>query len=450
MPQTRTSQIAIGTGHPERRATPARRTALVAAGLLAALVLPAGGPALGQEPSPTPRPPGAWFFAMEPGMCFDDVYLPDGSWDFATLPLEVDCDLPHDNEVVATVSMGTGAFPPGNLEPMVVELCEPEYQALLGRPSDATLVTTSAYWPIESDWNAGATDAICTVYGSGKLVGSARSGALRAPGEVVAVFREVDGDPDIWLVDAGTGEPIANLSNASLTELVDVPSWRPDGSALAFAAQVVPGSSDIFEVDVASGTVTRLISAEGEQNGPAYHPDGTSIAYVSRANPDDEYDILVTDLASGETRHLTDFPGRDASPDWSPDGAHLAFRRDTDGVSDIWVMRADGSEATQLTAGEGDSFDPRWSPDGARIMFTNDRAGNDDIWIMNADGSDPRPLTTHPADESYPAWSADGEFIAFRSSRYNGDTLWLMRADGSEASLLSTFSPVGWPRFAPR
>jgi Tol biopolymer transport system component len=427
-----------------------RRAGLASAGLVAALALPVGGPVLGQEPSPTPRPPGAWFFAIEPGMCFDDVTTPDGDFDFATLPVEVDCDLPHDNEVVATVSMGSGAFPEGDLQPMVIDLCEPEYRAFLGRPSDATLVTTSAYWPIESDWDAGATDAICTVYGSGKLVGSARSGTLRAPGEVIAVFREVDGDPDIWSIDGATGEPIANLSNASLAELIDVPSWHPDGSRLAFAAQVTDGRSDVFEVEIATGAVTRLITLPGEQNGPAYHPAGGSIAYLSRATPDDEYDILVTDLATGETRQLTDHPGRDASPDWSPDGMQLAFRRDTDDVSDIWVMNADGSGATQLTDGPGESYDPRWSPDGTRILFTTDRAGNDDLWIMDADGANQRPLTTHPADENYPAWSSDGELIAFRSSRYNGDTLWLMRADGSEATLLATLSPVGWPRFAPR
>jgi Tol biopolymer transport system component len=437
--------------HPTSDSSRARRSVTGAAmAALAGALLPVASSVTAQEPSPTPRAPGAWFFAIEPGMCFDDAYTPDGDWDFATLPVEVDCDLPHDNEVVATVSMGSGAFPEGDLEPMVVELCEPEYQAFLGRPSDATLVTTAAYWPIEGDWDAGATDAICTVYGSGKLVGSARSGALRAPGEVIAVFREVDRDPDIWSIDGGTGEIIANLSNASLTELIDVPSWHPDGSRLAFAAQVTDGRSDLFEVEIASGTVTRLLALPGEQNGPAYHPDGGSIAYVSRASSDDEYDIHVTDLATGESRQLTDFPGRDASPDWSPDGTRLAFRRDTGDVSDIWVMNADGSVATQLTDGQGENYDPRWSPDGTRILFTTDRAGNDDLWIMDADGANQRPLTTHPADESYPAWSSDGELIVFRSSRYNGDTLWIMRADGSDASLLATLSPVGWPRFAPR
>ena len=56
--------------------------------------------------------------------------------------------------------------------------------------------------------------------------------ATLTPGERIAVYREVDGVGDIWLVDAGSGE-LVNLTEGQLTELIDIPSWRPDASSIA-------------------------------------------------------------------------------------------------------------------------------------------------------------------------------------------------------------------------
>jgi len=425
------------------------RTAALALSLLVAV--PMGGVAQdtaspGASPAATPRPPGEWFFALEPGMCFDDVWDADGKFDFATLPQIVPCEMPHDNEIVAIVSMGDGDFPPGDLEPLVVELCDPEYRAFLGRPVRDAQMGTLAYWPIETDWDAGARSAICTVDANEKVVGTARSGSLRAPGERIAVYREERGAADIWLVDAGTGE-LENLTENQLTEVIDIPSWRPDGSAIAFTVEEAEGDTGIFEVPAAGGTAVPLLVGPGTQDGPAFSPDGTMLAYISEIG--DQYEIFTTDLTTGDAARLTKHSDRDSNAAWSPDGEQIAFRRRTDGRSDIWLMRADGSDAVQLTADAGNNYGPQWSPDGSTILFSSDRTGDFDVWVMDADGGNQRAITDHPADDDFPVWSSDGAFIAFQSDRHTGHTLWLMRVDGSEPSDLTGVGAIGWPRFAP-
>ncbi|MBX3029563.1 MAG: PD40 domain-containing protein [Chloroflexi bacterium] len=422
----------------------ARVATLVVAGLAGASSLTATA---AQGTDPTPRPPGAWFSAIEPGMCFDDAFDADGAWDYATPPLVVDCAEPHDNEVAAIVPMGTDRFPSGDLQPIATELCAPEYEAFLGRPSAAATIRTARFWPDADDWTAGAQDVVCAVYGDRKLVGTARSAALRAPGERLASLREVDGRRHVWLIDTATGEPERSVTDTDLLILLDLPAWRPDGGAIAYAAERTAGDADIFEVSLETGEERRLVGLPGQQDSPAYAPDGRSLAFISRT-ASTEYDIHVLDLASGDMTQLTTFPGRDANPEWSPDGEHILFRRQAD-VSDLWLMRADGSDAVQLTSGAGNHYDPRWSPDGTRILYTTDRGGDYDIWVMNADGSDHRQLTTHPANDEFPAWASDGRTIAFQSDRHGAPMLWLMAADGSDASLLTTSSPTGWPRFAP-
>jgi serine/threonine protein kinase/Tol biopolymer transport system component len=81
------------------------------------------------------------------------------------------------------------------------------------------------------------------------------------------------------------------------------------------------------------------------------------------------------------------------------------------GVSDLWVMRANGEGATQLTSTAADENWPDWSPDGRQIAFV--RAG--DIWIMEPGGSPTRKLgycsEQRPCSE--PDWSPDGERLVF-------------------------------------
>lgn len=422
-------------------------TAIAVAGLIAAV---GGSSVLGADPSaapePTPRTPGAWFEALEPGMCFDDAFTDDG-WDFATGPLIVSCEGPHDNELVARVPLDFDSFPEEDLEPTMVELCAPEYEAFLGRPEEQSLLNTSAYWPIESDWEAGVTYGFCTVYAAGPVSGTGRSGSLTAPGERIAVYREVDGVPDIWVVDAGTRE-LTNVTQGQVKVVIDIPAWRPDGSAIAFTMEESPEDTGIHEVPAAGGETVPVLVGPGRQDGAAFSADGERMAYISDVDAT-EYEIYTLDIATGDGNRLTDHADRDTSPEWSPDGEHIAFRRRTDGENDIWVMRADGSNPVQLTADSGHNFGPRWSPDGSSILFSSNRAGNYDVWVMDADGGNQRPLTTHPGLDDFPAWSSDGSFIAFQSDRYGGVTLWLMRADGSDQSELAGTGALGWARFSP-
>lgn len=72
----------------------------------------------------------------------------------------------------------------------------------------------------------------------------------------------------------------------------------------------------------------------------------------------------------------------------------------------IWTVSVDGSEATPLThlrTFKAGNHNPVWSPDGKRIVFESTRLldGNDEtklggvsnIWMMNADGSDATAMT---------------------------------------------------------
>jgi dipeptidyl aminopeptidase/acylaminoacyl peptidase len=107
----------------------------------------------------------------------------------------------------------------------------------------------------------------------------------------------------------------------------------------------------------------------------------------------------------------------------SPDGRTLLF---TVTVSDlprgkrttrIWMMDADGTNPRTLTQGTNDAS-PRFSPDGRTIAFVRESDGQSNLWLLPLGGGEPHQLTSISTGVADPLWSPDGKWIAFSSDVY--------------------------------
>ena len=398
-----------------------------------------------------------WFDGLEAGLCFDDV-TSGGEFDFTVPPTVVPCDAPHDNELVAMVELdaGVGGAYPGEVaaEDDADAKCEAAYESFLGRPIADTYLAAFVVFPSEPDWESGATRAACSVHAEEDLIGTAASGSLKAPGMALTALHEIAGRVDVWVMDAGTGALVENLTEDFEGAVSRSPAtWAPNGTVVAFAGKPTgaePGNEgDLFLASTEGlGTVPLQLGAASEEDRPVIGPIGTTIVFISDGEAE-EFELYLLDIEANAVGRLTNYEDRDSSPTWSPDGSQIAFRRRVDGNSEIFVMNADGTNVRQLTDHPAFDGDPHWSPDGSEIIFTSDRAGNYDIWVMNADGSGQAQITDHPAADEYPWWSPDAEFIAFQSNRHGATQVWIMRWDGTEVSLLANDAPTGYPAWSP-
>ena len=182
------------------------------------------------------------------------------------------------------------------------------------------------------------------------------------------------------------------------------PAWSPDGTQMAFMSSQ-NGDPELYVTDAGGGNLHRITFAAGVSTSPAWNPKtGKQIAFVSDRGGDP---VLYLANSDGSDVHRIELPdmGYSVDPSWSPNGQLLAFCwRRPSGNFDIYVMDVISHQLVELTRDAGRNERPSWAPDGRHIVFESTRTGTRQIWSMLADGSEPRQLTYQGQNES-PNWS---------------------------------------------
>lgn len=225
------------------------------------------------------------------------------------------------------------------------------------------------------------------------------------------------------------------------------PTWSPDGSKLAFQAHPPGGPRyylpEIYVLADFNPSHQPLTDTAYSDRVPVWSPDGTRIAYVwGRVSRDpelrDDGEIRISNSDGSETKQLTDNNSTDSRPAWSPDNSRIAYVSDYDGDADIYTIDADGSGIKRLTNNDHPDSRPVWSPDGSRIAYVSLHNGrHTDIFVMNIDGSDNIQLTAYDdlATRHYygaPSWSPDGTRLAFVSAVHGQFQRHVMNSDGTQ------------------
>ena len=209
------------------------------------------------------------------------------------------------------------------------------------------------------------------------------AGPAPAPdGSAIAVLADVAGQRQIVLVQAGGGQP--RTLTALRQGVAGAPAWSPDSRSIAFTAgpEQVRDPSLPYWVD----RVT-------------YRSDG--LGYLD----DVVTDLYCVDVETGSVRRLTDDRCMNSEPRWSPDGRMLAYLvsfppdREWNWLPELHVLDiGNGGSRVAVDASWGGAYTAEWCPDGDRIAFVGAPVGQTlisvqqevDVWIVDAAGGVPR------------------------------------------------------------
>lgn len=181
---------------------------------------------------------------------------------------------------------------------------------------------------------------------------------------------------------------------------------------------------------------------------PAWSPDGRRLAYVSFETRKPV--VYVHTLANAQRQTIANFKGSNSSPAWSPDGSQLAVVLTQSGLSQIWLLAADGSGAPRrLTQSSGIDTEPAFSPDGKSIFFTSDRGGSPQIYRMPAGGGEAQRVTFNGAYNISAQPSPDGRLLAFVTRRGNAYQVAMRDLDSGQEMVLTDTIRDESPSFAP-
>jgi dipeptidyl aminopeptidase/acylaminoacyl peptidase len=148
-------------------------------------------------------------------------------------------------------------------------------------------------------------------------------------------------------------------------------------------------------------------------------PDGRQIALGIRDGVNEN--IWLMDLARGTLTRVTTFAGLNGSPVWSPDARRIVFHSDRKGTTsfDLYERLLNGAEGEQaLLISPRPKTPLAWSPDGRLLLYQErDPSTGLGLWGLPLDGDrKPVPVLLTPFDEGEGQFSPDGRWLAYQSN----------------------------------
>ncbi len=295
-------------------------------------------------------------------------------------------------------------------------------------------------------------------------------------GGSIAFLREVRSKTTYHVVlipsQGGPERVLGETAYAPLSAPGQTMAWSPDGKWLASYDRPQGQAGGLWLISVETGErhrLTTVADAPLSDDGPAFAPDGNSLAFIRRVLGN-ESDLYLLPLGNdrkprGEPLRLTHENQHLIQPHWTMDGRELIYAAGPGGQQELWRLASSvGARPRRLTAqnevislalsgpsrrlvfaqsrremdiyrvelgprgGEAHGAEPliassrhdrfpRYSPDGKRIAFISLRSGNWQLWVCDSDGANLVQLTSFERGEvRSPAWSNDGREILFRSN----------------------------------
>jgi serine/threonine protein kinase len=216
---------------------------------------------------------------------------------------------------------------------------------------------------------------------------------------------------------AVSAEPQALLKGV----INDSVTWHMDASASSDGLLIYgtggSGSVDLLWMDRATKQLSNISANLGNLKAASVSPQGDRIALEISTGTSD---VWVLDLARGTRTRLTFGPSSNHYPQWSPDGKWIVYNSGRNGRSQLFRKPSDGSGAEEELFDDDQIVMPTdWSHDGKYIFYQRGVAGTQDIWALPLEG-DRKPFLVVPTTprtlRAVARLSPNGRWLSYTSN----------------------------------
>jgi Tol biopolymer transport system component/imidazolonepropionase-like amidohydrolase len=232
--------------------------------------------------------------------------------------------------------------------------------------------------------------------------------------------RESPGHPDLYAIDLAS-RAVRRVSRTPDSRMLN-PVLAPDGRSFAY----IDATNQSLRVhDIASGRSRQVVQQAGNVGArPSWSPDGRKIALAEFQRSNTRYRegrnlIRVVDVASGQATLVEPgtFPDAlaerlEAGPAWSPDGRSLAYVMNA--TLHVLPVSPEGVATGPVRRVTGGSADmPSWSRDSRTILYLSDGR----LRTVQVDGSGGREI---PVDLTWRPRVAEGATVIHAGALWDG------------------------------
>ena len=201
------------------------------------------------------------------------------------------------------------------------------------------------------------------------------------------------------------------------SENMSEPALSPDGKRMTSERRDTDNlAADVWSLDLARETSTRLTFGNSDSAGAIWSPDGSRIVFASsRAGNYDLYE-KPSNGATPERlllkTELVKWPD-----DWSRDGKFLLFEAtDAKMQGDLWLLPLSGDQKPVVYLQTPfNEVHGQFSPDGKWIAYASDETGETQVYVQSVPISDGKWQISKSGGDQ-PAWRNDGKELFYLSA----------------------------------
>jgi WD40 repeat protein len=217
------------------------------------------------------------------------------------------------------------------------------------------------------------------------LVWFDRSGKALAdfdPGENTIIDVRLSPDNKRVAFASGTGIWALDLERKTKTritfdqQIVQEPTWSPDGKTIIFSARMAKGGGNVeirSKAADGSGAEKALIAEQNNYHYPAWSPDGKYLTYIW-GNGEKMVSLWIVPV-SGEAKPVAIVQppsplSNIVSYRVSPDSRWVAYVSDESGLQEIYITSFPEGKGKWKVSSNGGAY-PAWRADGKELFYQN-------------------------------------------------------------------------------